>query len=70
MPSEINAPPQANTQSSTLAICAMHRSKPLHESLAYPLNLMRRRKRLHRAHHVLCSMHRPKALRDGAQRTF
>jgi hypothetical protein len=33
------------------------------QSLACPLNLMRRPKRLHQAYHVLCSMHCPKALR-------
>ena len=65
MPSELNAPPQANTQSSAIALCTIAR-----QSLACPLNLMRRPKRLHQAHHVLCFMHRPKALRDGTQHTF
>jgi hypothetical protein len=73
MPSELNAPPQTNMQSSAIALCTMH-SAPFEtierQSLACPLNSMRRPKHLHRAYHVLCSMYRPKALRDGAKRNY
>ena len=31
MPSELNAPSQANTQSSAIALCTMYRSKSLHD---------------------------------------
>ena len=65
MPSELNASSQTNTQSSAIALYAIAR-----QSIACPLNLMRRPKRLHQAYHVLCSMHRPKALRDRAQHAF
>ena len=82
----LNATPQAIERRSICPLNSTHRSKRIRKAqqqLSVPctvrnhcttklseLTLMRRPKRLHRAYNVLCSMHRPKALRDRAQRTF
>ena len=71
MPSELNAPSQTNTQKlSNSSLYHAPFETIARQSLACPLNFMRRPKRLHHAYHVLCSMHRPKELLDGAQNTF